>query len=670
MTSFADDFELDSDLLKLMSLEVEMTSSMKRSQPVQSTPASIYVLERHDIELSGYTSLADLLMLIPGVDARRIDNNRWAVSVRSTASRFNSNLMVILDGRNVSEPTVNGIHWEALNYPSQDIERIELVRGAAGSLWGNSANNGILNIITRHSIDTQGADIKLSFGENGTHSAELRYGSTINDEISYRLYAMNNKTSSSHGKNYKGTYVPANDSRNIDTLGLQVDYQYGLKSSAKFQYHRSDGEAGITTRGIDPVDWGLNYNQQINRTTLDSANIKVAHHVNDDFKYFAQLSYTDSFAASKITQEAYKKWMLNTAVNYQWDGGFFSAGLDYEDNSGDLRSDGSIFILESMAYGAFFQNESYFLDDKLKVLIGVRWDVLELYGTEASPNIRFNYAYDQTQSVWGAYSRGNRIMINADDDAPLMFVTPNETLPIPNVSKIKPSNSIEHATSIEIGYRYKTSTLDFNVSLFSTEYDSLFVGNQSCAFVDLQTFSPHGEIDCATLGLLLASGGLGSGQPTPTIVPVQITVIENTGNGHANGVDVVASWQTSARLKTVVGYSKVKQDIDNLQGSQIALSPNKLDAEQMYMRLQYRMNNSVSMQLSSKHVGKNRSLRSASYNLIDFALHWNIHDDLRLTFAGENLANTAFVEFVKEEELFTASSAVGRNFNMFVRYRF
>lgn len=638
--SNANDVALENEMQKLMALEVDITTSMKRAQPLATTPASIFVLSKKEIARSGYTKIPELLKLIPGVDARRIDNNQWAVSVRSAASRFNSNLMVMVDGRNVSEPIINTIYWEALDYPVADIERIELVRGAAGSLWGNSANNGILNIITRHSLDTQGVHAKIGTGDPVRYNAELRYGGTINDTMSYRLFGMASEGKKSGNKLYLDRYFSqANDTHEKHSFGAHLDYQYDAKSALKFQYKRSSSENGILERAVDMTNFGLLYVPKIANIEQDTLNFRIDHSISDGIKLFSQLTYTDFESLTESSGSAYKSSTLNTAVNYRWAGGFLSTGIDIDKSEGSLFTAGGGTNLESTNSGVFLQNESYFFDDSLKILVGSRWDSHKVYGTEVSPNIRFNFSYSKWHSFWGSLSKGTRIMINSDENVSFMIAVPNMgEFGVFEIFRAQTADTIERARTAELGYRYERSDLLITLSLFETKYYSQFIGYES---IDMTNGFPIRWLDA-----------------------------DNSGTGRTQGADVVVKWEASDKLDAMFGYSILEHQLNGLVENTRPFSPQSFDNYQLFARGQYHFNEQLSGHVLFKHVSDNKAVDSKAYHTVDVALHWQVSQQLKLTLIGQNLADNSFVEFPKEVNLFGSSTAVGRSINVSGTYNF
>src|SRR5688572_32423881 len=138
----------------LMNLEV--TTASKKKQSLSDVAAPIFVVTQEDIRRSGATTIPEALRLVPGVQVAQIDSNKWAVSIRGFNSRFANKLLVMIDGRSVYTPLFSGVFWDAQDVMLEDVERIEVIRGPGGALWGSNAVNGIINIITSSAADTQG----------------------------------------------------------------------------------------------------------------------------------------------------------------------------------------------------------------------------------------------------------------------------------------------------------------------------------------------------------------------------------------------------------------------------------------------------------------------------------------------------------------------------------
>src|SRR5579863_5286536 len=142
-------------------MDIQVTSVSKKEQSQSKAGAAIFVISQEDIRRSGATKIPDLLRLAPGVDVARVDANRWAISVRGFNDQHADKVLVLVDGRSVYSPSFSGVFWDMVDVPLEDIERIEIIRGPGGTLWGANAVNGVINIITMDAKASQGGLISV-----------------------------------------------------------------------------------------------------------------------------------------------------------------------------------------------------------------------------------------------------------------------------------------------------------------------------------------------------------------------------------------------------------------------------------------------------------------------------------------------------------------------------
>src|SRR6185295_6993019 len=129
----------------------------------------------------------DVLRLVPGVEVARINSSFWSVGIRGFGSRLSRSVLVLIDGRSVYTPLFAGVYWEVQDVLLDDIERIEVIRGPGGTIWGANAVNGVINIITRPASSTQGLLVKAGGGSVDQGSLGVRYGGT-KGAFDYRVY--------------------------------------------------------------------------------------------------------------------------------------------------------------------------------------------------------------------------------------------------------------------------------------------------------------------------------------------------------------------------------------------------------------------------------------------------------------------------------------------------
>ena len=169
-------------------LNLKITSVSKTQQELQRSAAAVFVITEEDIRRSGAANIPDLLRMVPGFDVAQINSNTWAISARGFNGRFSHVLLVMVDGRTVYAPTFGGVFWDILDVPLEDIQRIEVVRGPGGSIWGENAVNGVIDIITKKADATAGTLVE-GRGSNHGASGILQYGGRAGAVTNYRTYA-------------------------------------------------------------------------------------------------------------------------------------------------------------------------------------------------------------------------------------------------------------------------------------------------------------------------------------------------------------------------------------------------------------------------------------------------------------------------------------------------
>src|SRR5580692_5947839 len=143
---------------------IQVTSVSKKEQELSKAGAAVFVITQEDIRRSGMLNIPDLLRMVPGVNVARLDANSWAISIRGFNDRYSNKVLVLIDGRSVYSESFSGVFWDQQNVPLEDIERIEVIRGPGGTVWGANAMNGVINIITKNSRDTLGGLVTASTG--------------------------------------------------------------------------------------------------------------------------------------------------------------------------------------------------------------------------------------------------------------------------------------------------------------------------------------------------------------------------------------------------------------------------------------------------------------------------------------------------------------------------
>lgn len=207
--------------------KIIVTSVAKSPERLADAPAAVYVITHDEIMRSGATTLPQMLRLAPNLGVFQLSPSNYIVTSRGlsgsqTAQNFPNKLLVLIDGRSVYNPLFSGIYWDQQYVLPENIDRIEVISGPAGALWGANAVDGVINIITRSSADTQGGLLELGFG-NHEANGSIQYGGKLGDSAWYRVYAHDFRQRSfddSQGRD-------AHDGWSAPQAGFRIDWDAG-----------------------------------------------------------------------------------------------------------------------------------------------------------------------------------------------------------------------------------------------------------------------------------------------------------------------------------------------------------------------------------------------------------------------------------------------------------
>jgi iron complex outermembrane recepter protein len=211
-------------------LQIEVVSITKRPESRTEVAAAVYVITQEDIRRSGVTSIPEALRLAPGVEVARIDANKWAIGVRGFTSRLSRSLLVLIDGRSVYSPLFAGVFWEVQDTLLEDVDRIEVIRGPGGTIWGANAVNGVINIITKRALETQGGLLVGGGGSEERGFGGVRYGGKIGEDIFYRVYGKAFNRDAAFHRN-----GPDFDDWRMGLVGFHTDWEGRHSDTVTFQ---------------------------------------------------------------------------------------------------------------------------------------------------------------------------------------------------------------------------------------------------------------------------------------------------------------------------------------------------------------------------------------------------------------------------------------------------
>lgn len=642
--TWADVDMLDMDLSSLM--EIQITSAGRKEQNLADVPAAVYVIDQEDIKNSGFTSVPELLRLVPGLQVARISSSKWAISSRGFNGTFANKLLVQIDGRSVYTPSYSGVYWDVQNVVLEDVDRIEVIRGPGATLWGANAVNGIINIITKQSSDTQDSLLSAGAGSHEKAMATLRHGAQFNENTYGRFYLSHHEQDSFE---FAEDGSDAHDEWQITNGGFRLDGDVGLQNSWTLQgdlYH-GDNDQRIDTfwtrtppyllQVFDRLDTnGCNLLSRWQHTFSEKSSWTLQTYydfTNRDEKYLEQTNHTFDI-------DFQHRFQVQSRHDIVW-------GIGYRFNKDDFNNTYQVeFTPDSRSndlFSAFLQDEITLLKEKLLLTIGSKFEYNSYTGFEVQPNMRLLWKPGARHSLWTSVARAVRTPSRIEDSgrittavipAPVLF-----DLSIFGTSDFES----ERLTAYEAGYRYiPAQNFSIDIALYCNKYRGLQSYYQESQFMPIYFF--------------------------------------NAMEGDIHGLEIATAWAPTDWLETELGYSYIEVAMDDNSAANLyqeEVSEGSSPRHRFSVRTNFDLGNNLYLNLWGHYTDqlKAASVLAVQNNVVvddyvnlDANVRWLPKEGLEITLAGQNLLDSGHIEFI--QEAFTTPIDIQRSIYAKMTWRF
>ena len=393
------------DDLASLSLEslmnIDVVSVSKRSEPLQQSPAAVFVLDGSTIIRSGVKSIPEALRLIPGLQVARLDSHTYAITARGFNSTVADKLEVLMDGRSLYTPLYSGVFWDSQDTLMDDIARIEVIRGPGAALWGANAVNGVVNIVTKTAADTQGGLQQYGGGGEFEGFAAWRYGGKVAELGHYRVYA---KTTHYTAQELAGP-GDAGDAGQNDQLGFRTDLSINERDTLTLQ---GDLYKGITENPATSKAEFANGHNLISRWKR-----RYDDHSDTEVQFiYEQLrrNNRNNFAGDRniYDLDIKQRFAAGERQNFVIGGGYHVTDDDIENLLPALIK----FVpnaRKDQTLDLFVQDQIELIKNKLHLTLGAKYEKNDYSGEEFQPSARVSYIVNDRNTAWGAVSRAVRI---------------------------------------------------------------------------------------------------------------------------------------------------------------------------------------------------------------------------------------------------------------------
>jgi iron complex outermembrane recepter protein len=609
-------------------MNMEVTSASKKEQKMSQVAAAIYVISQADIRNSGALDIPDLLRMVPGLDVAQINASSWAISARGFNLQFANKLLVLIDGRAVYTPLFGGTYWDTQDVPLEDIDRIEVIRGPGGTVWGANAVNGVINIITKKASDTQGTLVTAGGGTQAQEFGTLQYGGRIKNETSYRIFAKYENNDFRPDLNEQN----GEDGWHLLHAGFRADSKLSAKDSLTTQGDIYTGEEGsIIVHSIFAPPENINVERL---TDVSGGNILArwdhtfSNRSETTFQFYFD-RYSRGGPASEedrntVDFDFQNHLVIGTRQDLIW-----GAGYRYTADQTMGTVDQS-FLPPSYSAGlfnTFVQDQITLKPDRVWLYVGSKLENNYFSGFDAEPSARVAWTPSERRTFWAAVSRAARTATRRDIglDAALA------ALPGPAEVELagSPKFQSEHLIAYEVGYRAQpTDRLSIGLTVFFNNYHGLESIEPLPSFIDT------------------------SSTPPLTIHPLSLS---NLMYGTTEGVEGYVHWKVTNRWTLSPGYSFLEMHLHLKPTSQDFISVGDTQGSnpghQAQVRSHVELSSKFAWDTNAYYVGPLPAQFIASYTRLDSQMTWRLAEHLQLSVTGQNLLKDHHAEFNDELQL-------------------
>lgn len=621
--------QVDDDLTRL-SLEelmtMEVNSAARKPQALADTATALHVITREDIRRSGATSLPEVLRLAPGLQVSRIDGSRYAVTIRGFASRYAGKLLVLLDGRTLFSPLFNGTFWESQDPMLEDIERIEVIRGPGGTMWGANAFNGVINIITRPARDTQGTLVGVQAGPDES-GLSVRHGGRLEGGGHFRVYG---KTARQDALTTDGGQA-AHDGLRRERAGFRVDLQPQAGDRLTLQGDVQSARADVTELDTQWTIPGVNFAPDTHVEQGANLLLHWTREVNPDHELHL-LAFVDhnegrskalTLSVDTLSLEFQQRLRLNTLHELTWGGGWRYV----RDNTrGGFTLSMEPPTVSSHVYSAFVQDEIRLSPD-WRLIAGSKFEHNDATGLEVQPSVRLHWQASPSDSFWAAVSRAVETPSRATLNSRIHYLVLPPAPPFVPVTTVVGLQGNPHMVSQELvareaGYRGMFGPhLSLDLTVFHHRYDHL-----------------------ASVG----SPVLVMGFPYSTAM----APFTNDLRGQAYGVELAAKWQVSPTWRLSGSVSSLRMKLSPYaggSGDSVFGSEGSSPAYMGQLHSQWDLSHNLELDAHLYRQGRLKDLDIPAHTRLDLRLGWRVRSGVELSLTGRNLLQGHHREFRAED---------------------
>ena len=648
-------------------MELEITSVSKKPQTVSRSAAAVFVITGDDIRRAGAQNIPDALRLAPGLNVAQISANAWAVSARGPNGRFSNKLLVMIDGRTVYSPMFSGVSWDVQDTVLADIERIEVIRGPGAALWGANAVNGVINIITKSAVATQGTLIDMSAGTTTQGQISMRHGGQWEGLGHWRVYG---KAFENNALNLANGQGKAMDAWKQQRIGWRADMNPSAQDAVTVQgeiYQGTSGESTLLNRFVPPSNllqgtqqaasgghllarWQRdlpNNNSLTLQTYFDHSERDWPAHP------FMRLDTVDADIQYRHRAIQGHDIVLGAAMRHNQER-FHASTTGLPD--GVVQYDTfDIDQLNTRMWSVMAQDDISLISEKLTLTLGSKFEKYDNDKLKPLPNARLMWTPDDNQTLWASASKAIRTPSLIDSHGTIRALLPPEFtlngsgLPRPGFMEVMGRTTSEQLWAYEVGWKQRLAPgLTLDTTAYYNDYSRLRAGNLN---LNNMRCLPSYNVPLPP----------GSPPFAECYLPVQLpnqylllpATLTNDFNGHSYGFETWVDWQASRQHRWQANVTRYAMALQTSATNVYSLDSK--DSSPKWtgsLRWSYTPDSRTELDVIARHVGSLRDVLFGqtvpSYTAMDMRWAWSSAPGVQWSVTGRNLLTSRHLEFVSE----------------------
>lgn len=610
-------------------VNINITSVSKTPEALSGAPAAVYVITHDDIIRSGATTLPEMLRLAPNLEVAQIDAQSYAISARGFNLYGADKLLVLIDGRSVYTPFFSGVFWDQESVLPEDIDRIEVISGPGATLWGANAVNGVINIITKKSSDTQGGFVDAGAG-NTMYDGTAQYGSKIGQYTTYRVYGegleqqhdeLRNGSSAGDGWRRQQGGFRVDWNKAADLITLQGDVYQNPEQNQNLTHDFATESSQIAGRNL-LARWTRQWDG--GSTTQ----------VQTYYDYNARLDSADVYGGDRLSiydADAQDSFSLGTRNAFVAGGGY---RIEQDEINDNLAAVPAVLFEPASATldrSNVFLQDTITLTDTLKLTPGIKIEKDAYVAVEPLPSVRLAWKLDDRNLIWAAISRAARAPSREDRNLDEVVL---QTKPPLNFFAGNDFQS-EKLDAYELGYRAEPAPrVSFSVSTYYNVYQ------------DLRSI----------------------GTTAVTAFPVYFN---NDMQGDTYGAETWVTYQVLRWWRLAAGYNILREKLEFKPGTPDISGVSTAGDDpghQVSLRSSMDLPHDVTLDADLRQIGSLPDPKVPAYAELDARVGWKISDAFNVALSGSNLLRAHHIEFI--DTSVRQPVEIGRTFYVQAQWRF